>query len=132
MNTRRGVLRLLAAAPLAAGAAGKEALAKGGIGKAAAVNLVRDERIGGNPVDLSDYDQWRFAADVTRRAELEMDMRAPPAHIAAMKSWSPVYKTHVAVKEQLALSALRERIHHDRAFREKVALLMGFPEGLVK
>lgn len=48
-----------------------------------------------------------------------------PVHIRTKKSWSPVFKSAVAKRERLLLSALQRKIQEDEEFGQRIAALAG-------
>jgi hypothetical protein len=69
---------------------------------------------------------WRVTQTLREhRSRLDQPERYLPPHIAAMKSWSPVYKASVAARERDIFERYLRKIENDETFAEKVIACLG-------
>ena len=132
MMNRRGLLRLLGGGALA----GATVDPKEAIKKFAAVGGYGAPEIGA-PAEAECFDGPRTSNrrngvyDLRRAIYTRMEMaseaahRMPP-HIAAMKSWSPVFKQSEAVKEAIQLRRLLDALDREDETAMKLVKLLGF------
>ena len=130
MFRRREILQAMAGAgamvgmgsvaPAAAASAmgAKGATAMSGLGSAA----MRKTTAG---LPLNGYDLL-YRATSRRRRETDA-LYHLPAHVANKRSWSPVFKTAVAAREEEIMQAYRKQMTRDRKNMDAFCEMMGLP-----
>jgi hypothetical protein len=79
------------------------------------------------PCSSDDYDRtWGVLHKLrlTKEIKEEIHHRSRP-DIDNMRSWSPAYKTHIKIKDELAWREALARIESDQDLRDKVFKLLG-------
>lgn len=75
-----------------------------------------------------EYAIWRAIDQMRDRARYaSTPERHLPPRIAAMRSWSPVYKASVFAREQAILDAYYRKVNEDDAFAEALFESIGLP-----
>lgn len=122
--SRRNILSLFAAAPVATPSIARQSTATG-------VGLLSNEPLNiatsSAPIGLESDIGWKvsyqlYEVDDIRR---EASMERMPVRITSKRSWSPAFREDVFIRERVATSRFRKRIERDDTFASKVAKMMG-------
>ena len=126
MLNRRGLLRMAAALPAVAAAGSvRQAADAMGVGTVTGQTVIGGRALSPRVADAREIFHralWRMRQRSEQQARLE---RAMPPHIASMKSWSPAYRNHIAMKEWELVQAYCDRLEEDQEMMRKAMIAFG-------